>query len=52
MDGSSLNSPTDVSVRERLTFDLDVDICVVGGGLAGLTMAREAALMGASVALL
>ncbi len=52
MDGSSLNSSTDVSIRARLTFDLDVDICVVGGGLAGLTMAREAARMGASVALL
>lgn len=52
MDGSSVNSSTDVPVRERLTFDLDVDICVVGGGLAGLTMAREAARMGASVALL
>lgn len=52
MDGSSVNSSTEVPVRERLTFDLDVDICVVGGGLAGLTMAREAARMGASVALL
>lgn len=52
MDGSSVNSSAEVSFRERLTFDLDVDICVVGGGLAGLTMAREAARMGASVALL
>lgn len=52
MDGSLLNPSTDVPIRERLTFDLDVDICVVGGGLAGLTMAREAARMGASVALL
>jgi glycine/D-amino acid oxidase-like deaminating enzyme len=52
MDGSSVNSSADVSVRERLTFDLDVDICVIGGGFAGLTMAREAARMGASVALL
>lgn len=52
MDGSSVNSSTDAPIRERLTFDLDVDICVVGGGLAGLTMAREAARMGASVALL
>jgi glycine/D-amino acid oxidase-like deaminating enzyme len=38
--------------RPRLNFDLDADICVVGGGLAGLTMAREAALKGASVVLL
>src|SRR3982075_691627 len=32
--------------------DLDVDICVVGAGLAGLTVAREAARLGASVAVL
>jgi glycine/D-amino acid oxidase-like deaminating enzyme len=38
--------------RLRLTFDLDVDICVVGAGLAGLTVAREAARLGASVAVL
>src|SRR3954464_11791881 len=38
--------------RSRLTFDLDVDIAVVGGGLAGLTVAREAARLGASVAVL
>ncbi len=38
--------------RPRLTFDLDVDICVIGAGLAGLTVAREAARMGASVAVL
>jgi glycine/D-amino acid oxidase-like deaminating enzyme len=39
-------------IRERLTFDLDVDICVVGAGLAGLTVALEAARLGASVAVL
>jgi glycine/D-amino acid oxidase-like deaminating enzyme len=38
--------------RVRLSFDLDVDICVVGAGLAGLTIALEAARMGASVAVL
>ena len=38
--------------RSRLTFDLDVDVCVVGGGLAGLTTARELARRGWSVALL
>ncbi|WP_315831476.1 FAD-binding oxidoreductase [Bradyrhizobium prioriisuperbiae] len=38
--------------RPRLTFDLDVDVCVVGGGLAGLTVAREMARSGASVAVL
>src|ERR1700719_3662919 len=38
--------------RSRLSFDLDVDICVVGAGLAGLTLALEAARLGASVAVL
>jgi gamma-glutamylputrescine oxidase len=38
--------------RPRLTFDLDVDVCVIGGGLAGLTAAREIGLRGWSVAVL
>lgn len=38
--------------RPRLNFDLDVDVCVVGGGLAGLTTAREIASRGWSVAVL
>ena len=38
--------------RPRLTFDLDVDVCVIGGGLAGLTTAREIARRGWSVAVL
>lgn len=38
--------------RQRLTFNLDVDICVVGAGLAGLTVALECARLGASVAVL
>src|SRR6188474_1565570 len=38
--------------RSRLSFHLDVDICVVGAGLAGLTVALEAARLGASVAVL
>ncbi len=38
--------------RARLSFDLDVDICVVGAGLAGLTVALEASRLGASVAVL
>ena len=41
-----------ITQRARLSFDLDVDICVVGAGLAGLTVAREAARLGASVAVL
>jgi gamma-glutamylputrescine oxidase len=40
------------AVRGPLTFDLDVDVCVIGGGLAGLTTAREIARRGWSVALL
>jgi glycine/D-amino acid oxidase-like deaminating enzyme len=38
--------------RAALNYDLDVDVCVVGGGLAGLTAAREAARSGWSVAIL
>jgi glycine/D-amino acid oxidase-like deaminating enzyme len=38
--------------RSRLSFDLDVDIAVVGAGLAGLTVALEAARLGASVVVL
>src|SRR5437588_6401055 len=38
--------------RARLSFDLDVDICVIGAGLAGLSVALEAARLGASVAVL
>src|SRR4030088_1609879 len=50
---SAPNRPDDGSpFRSRLSFDLDVDICVVGAGLAGLTVAREAARLGASVAVL
>jgi glycine/D-amino acid oxidase-like deaminating enzyme len=45
-DGAALHE------HSRLSFDLDVDICVVGAGLAGLTVALEAARLGASVAVL
>ncbi|MFL6836870.1 MAG: NAD(P)/FAD-dependent oxidoreductase [Bradyrhizobium sp.] len=41
-----------LAFRTRLSSDLDVDVCVVGAGLAGLTVAREAARLGASVAVL
>ena len=45
---------TAVAAREwpALTFDLDTDVCVVGGGLAGITIAREIARRGWSVALI
>ena len=46
------SSATEWTRRPRLTFDLDVEVCVIGGGLAGLTVAREAARLGATVALL
>ena len=39
-------------LRTPLTYDLDVDACVVGAGLAGLTAAREIARRGWSVAVL
>jgi glycine/D-amino acid oxidase-like deaminating enzyme len=38
--------------RPVLNFDLDVDVCVVGAGLAGLTAAHEIARRGWSVAVL
>ena len=45
---------TRVRARERaqLTYDIDVDVCVIGAGLAGLTVAREVARRGWSVAVL
>src|SRR5437763_14960883 len=38
--------------RPALTHNLDVDLCVIGAGLAGLTVAREVARRGWSVAVL
>src|SRR5438067_13682639 len=50
---SATNGPDDdAPFRSRLSFDLDVDICIVGAGPAGLTVALEAARLGASVAVL
>ncbi len=42
----------DAPRRPRLMVDLDADVCVIGGGLAGLTTAREVARAGWSVVLL
>src|ERR1700739_1872279 len=41
-----------IRARARLSFDLDVDVCIIGAGLAGLTVALECARLGASVAVL
>src|SRR3977135_1367510 len=52
-DGHDAAAPAGAPLeRARLTFDLDVDIFVIGAGLAGLTVAREAARLGASGAVL
>src|ERR1700710_2188710 len=52
-DGHDAAAPAGASLeRPRLTFDFDVDICVIGAGLAGLTVARYAARLCASVAVL
>jgi glycine/D-amino acid oxidase-like deaminating enzyme len=45
-------SRLDVPPRPPLSLDLDVDVCVIGGGLAGLTAAREIARSGWSCVLL
>ena len=38
--------------QAMLSQDVDVDVCVVGAGLAGLTVAREVARKGWTVAVL
>jgi glycine/D-amino acid oxidase-like deaminating enzyme len=52
--GDSWYAATKVAAPARpvLSMDLDVDVCVIGGGLAGLTTARELARSGWSVVLL
>lgn len=61
MTGSDASGATDatiglgdepVAMRPALVSDLDVEVCVIGGGIAGLTAARELARRGFSVALL
>ena len=41
-----------IPARPSLGIDLDVDVCVIGGGLAGLTTAREVARRGWSACVL
>src|SRR5712692_4266838 len=52
--GPTWYAATMLAARERdaLAQDIDVDVCVIGGGLAGLTTARELARRGWSVAVL
>lgn len=52
--GSSFLAATKVASadRARLTAELDVDVCIIGAGLAGLTVAREVARHGWSVVVL
>lgn len=52
--GPTWYAATVVAAPERpaLTRDIDVDVCVIGAGLAGLTVAREVARRGWSVAVL
>ena len=52
--GPTWYGATALAVPERvpLTYALDVDVCVIGGGLAGLTTARELARSGWSVGVL
>jgi gamma-glutamylputrescine oxidase len=57
LDSASRVPPRLSSVRAAPTYaplahDLDVDVCVIGGGLAGITVARELARRGWSVAVL
>lgn len=52
--GGSYFAANHVATRNRpaLSQDVDVDVCVIGGGLAGLTIAREVARKGWSVVVL
>ena len=54
VDGPRWYAQTSVAAPERapLVQDADVDVCVIGGGLAGLTVAREVVRRGWSVVVL
>ncbi|MFT4279105.1 MAG: FAD-binding oxidoreductase [Rhodopseudomonas sp.] len=51
-NGPGFAAETATEPHARLNFDLDVDLCVIGAGLAGLSVALEAARAGLSVAVL
>lgn len=50
--GSIYAAQADAPVRPQLAVEIDVDACIIGAGLAGLTVARELARRGWSVAVL
>lgn len=52
---SSRNAEIEIAAlreRTRLSLEHDVDVCIVGAGLAGLSVALQCARLGASVAVL
>src|SRR5439155_7410504 len=53
-DGATWYAATTVAAQQRppLVQDADVDVCVIGGGLAGLTIAREVVRRGWSAVVL
>src|SRR5690242_4599079 len=51
-DTSYAATAVEVPERPTLKGDLDADVCVIGAGLAGLTVAREVARRGWSVVVL
>lgn len=51
-EANGITAISDAPARPHLKFNIDVDIVVVGAGLAGLTAAYEAATKGASVIVL
>ena len=50
--GSVYVAQIDAPARPQLAVEIDVDACIIGAGLAGLTVARELARRGWSVAVL
>ena len=50
--GSVYAAQIDAPARPQLAVEIDVDACIIGAGLAGLTVARELARRGWSVAVL
>ncbi|OJY09553.1 MAG: FAD-dependent oxidoreductase [Rhizobiales bacterium 62-47] len=51
-DSETATAVQNTGARRRLTLDRDVEVCVIGAGLAGLTAALELSRKGMSVAVL